>query len=338
VNVLEEERDKFAKIIQKYLEKQPVIILGTGATIPFGMPSMPELASHLKVSITDGSTEWGLFLSELEKTGDLEKALQNTPINPTLTKKIIIGTWEFVNQKDLAFYKNLVDEKEKNFPLKDLFSKLLQSHPKHVKVITTNYDRVAEYAADLAEANIHTGFSGRYLLNFTQNYLQSHPNQNRADIWKVHGSLDWFNRENNLSFSSPLAKEIPENTAPLIVTPGIIKYQQTHLEPYRTVMNEADKALIQASCFLCIGYGFNDEHVQPKLLGQVKKGRPIVTIVQKLTETGEKLLLQNPAKSIILEKAGDNSTFFHYYEDNVYKKETMAGNFWRLGEFLNLWL
>ncbi len=332
-------KDKFAKLIQKYLEKQPVIILGTGATIPYGIPSMPELASHLKVSITDGATEWGSFLSALEKTGDLEKALQDTQLTPALTEKIIISTWEFVNQKDLAYYKNLVDEKEKNFHLKDLFLKLLQSHPKHVKVITINYDRVAEYAADLAEANIHTGFSGRYLLSFTQNYLQSHPNQNRVDIWKVHGSLDWFNRENGLSFSSPLAKEIPENTVPLVVTPGIVKYQQTHLEPYRTVMHEADKALMQASCFLCIGYGFNDEHVQPKLVQQVQqKGRPIVTIVKKLTETGKKLLLKNPAKSIVLEEAESNKTSLHYFEDNEYKTETMDGNFWQLGEFLNLWL
>lgn len=330
--------DKFAKIIQKYLEKQPVIILGTGATIPYGIPSMPELANHLKVSIDGNSTEWNSFLFALEKTGDLEKALQSTQIGPALTNKIIIGTWEFVNQKDLAYYKNLVDEKEKNFPLKELFLKLLQSHPKHVKVITTNYDRVAEYAADLAEANIYTGFSGRYLLNFTQNYFQSLPNQNRVDIWKVHGSLDWFNRKNHLSFSSPLAKEIPENTMPLIVTPGIIKYQQTHLEPYRTVMNEADNALMQASCFLCIGYGFNDEHVQPKLLGQVQKGKPIVTIVKKLTETGKVLLLKNSAKSIVLEEGESNKTSLHYFEDNEYKTETMDGNFWQLGEFLNLWL
>jgi hypothetical protein len=331
-------KETFAKIIQKYLEKQPVIILGTGATIPFGIPSMPELAAHLRVSITDGSDEWSSFLSELEKTGDLEKALQNTSISPALTYKIIICTWEFINQKDLEYYKKLIDEKEKDFPLKDLFSKLLQSHPKHVKVITTNYDRVAEYAADLADANIHTGFSGRYLLNFTQSYRQSNPNQNRVDIWKVHGSLDWFNRENNLFFSSPLAKEIPKNTKPLIVTPGIIKYLQTHLEPYRTVMNEADKALMEASCFLCVGYGFNDEHVQPKLFGEVRKGKPIVTIVQKLTDAGKKLLLQKPDKSIVLEDAGSNRTNFHYFEDNVCKKETLDGNFWQLGEFIKLWL
>lgn len=330
--------DKFSKMIQKYLEKQPVILLGTGATIPYGLPSMPDLAGHVKTSITNNSTEWKAFLSALEK-GDLETALQETQLDSALTDEIVNQTWEFVNQKDLEYYKKLIDETEKKSPLKDLFSKLLQSHPKHIKVITTNYDRVAEYAADLAEANIHTGFSGRYLLNFTQNYLQNHPNQSRIDIWKVHGSLDWFNRQNNLSFSSPLAKEIPENTTPLVVTPGIVKYQQTHLEPYRTVMNEADKALMQAACFLCIGYGFNDEHVQPKLIQQVQqKGKPVVTITKKLTEAGKKLLLENSSKSIVLEEDENNKTCFHYFEDNKCKSETLDGNFWQLGEFLNLWL
>ncbi len=280
MSTMEEKRDTFAKIIQKYLEKQPVILLGTGATIPYGLPSMMELANHIKESINDNSTKWKAFIAALDKTGDLEKALQETQLSPTLTDEIITKTWEFVNQKDLEYYKKVIGETGNVFPLKNLFSKLLQSHPKHVKVITTNYDRVAEYAADLAEANIHTGFSGRYLLSFTQNYLQNHPNQSRVDIWKVHGSLDWFNRQNNLSFSSPLAKEIPKNTVPLVVMPGVVKYQQTHLEPYRTVMNEADKALMQAPCFLCIGYGFNDEHVQPKLFQQVQqKGKPIICTV-----------------------------------------------------------
>jgi NAD-dependent SIR2 family protein deacetylase len=335
----EEKRDKFAKIIQKYLEKQPVILLGAGATIPYGLPSMPELADHLKASIKNDSDEWEAFLSALDRIKDLEKTLQETQLSPALTDEIITKTWEFVNQKDLECYGNFAVEPQKDFPLKDLFSKLLQSHPKHVKVITTNYDRVAEYAADLEGADIHTGFSGRYLLSFTQNYLQNHHNQSRVDIWKVHGSLDWFKRENGTDFSSPLAKEIPKNTTPLVVTPGTVKYQKTHLEPYRTIMNKADDTLLQAACFLCIGYGFNDEHVQPKLIQQVQqKKTPIVTITKKLTEAGRKLLLKDPIKTIVLENAENNKTCFHYFEDNKCKSETLDGNFWQLGEFLNLWL
>lgn len=331
--------NKLAKLIQKYLEKQPVIILGTGATIPYGLPSMLELANHLKISVDGRSVEWNSFLSALKKTRDLEKALQVTQISQTLTNKIIISAWELINKKDLEFYRDLLNEKRGEFPLKDLFSKLLQSHPKQIKVITTNYDRVAEYAADLAEANVHTGFSGKYLLNFSQDYLQIHPNRSRVDIWKVHGSLDWFKRRNGISFSSPLAKDIPIDTEPLVVTPGIVKYQQTHLEPYRTVMNEADKVLMLASCFLCIGYGFNDEHVQPKLIQQVQqKGRPIVTIVKKLTDNGIRLLLSNPAKSIVLEEGENNQTLIHYFENNEYKVGTLDGNFWKLRDFLRLWL
>ena len=68
--------DELAKKIQKYLEKLPVVILGTGATIPYGLPSMPGLAGHLKKSIKDGSVEWKSFLDALKATGDLERALQ----------------------------------------------------------------------------------------------------------------------------------------------------------------------------------------------------------------------------------------------------------------------
>lgn len=331
-------RDVLAKLIQKYLENQPVIVLGTGATIPYGIPSMPDLAGHLKTSITDKSTEWNSFIHELDRTDDLETALHNTHLPPSLTNIIIETTWKFINQKDLDFYECLIKERVTYNPLRDLLSKLLQSHPKHVKIITTNYDRLAEYAADLAEAYICTGFSGRYLLNFNQEYLHSHPKQSRVDIWKVHGSLDWFNKNNSLYFSSPLASKIHVNTVPLIVTPGIIKYHHTHLEPFRTVMHEADRAIVQAHCFLCIGYGFNDEHVQPKLIAQVRKGRPIVTVVKNLTEAGRRLLLDTPLKSIVIEEDSSTHTRIHYFDADKHKTEIIEGRFWQLSEFLNLWL
>ncbi|MCD4812487.1 SIR2 family protein [bacterium] len=337
-NILEDKKNKFAKMVQKYLEKQPVVILGTGATIPFGLPSMDEFAENLRSTIIDKTTEWINFLEELEKTNNLEQALQNVQLSQNLVGRVVAETWKLVNGKDLDFYKKIVKDTS-GFFLKDLFLKLLQSHPKHLKIITTNYDRVAEYAADLADANIHTGFSGKYILNFNQNYLQNCSSQNRIDIWKVHGSLDWFNRQNSTSFSSPLAKEIPENSIPLIVTPGIEKYQRTHNEPYRTVMSKADEALEQAPCFLCIGYGFNDEHIQPKLIHQVQqKGKPIVAITKKISDNGKKILLNNQVKSIVLEEDDkSNKTRVHYFEDNRNNTDVLDGDIWQLNNFLNIW-
>ena len=53
-----DKKDAIFLIIQKMLEKPPVIIWGSGATIPFGLPSMQDLNKMLseKVKNFDGST------------------------------------------------------------------------------------------------------------------------------------------------------------------------------------------------------------------------------------------------------------------------------------------
>lgn len=329
--------NKFAQIIQKYLEKLPLVIFGTGATIPYGLPSMWALADRIKANVSSSQKEWVKFVRDLDSGMDLESALQKNQLSQDITFKIIYETWNFINEKDLEFFSKIVED-SLLFPIKTLFVKLLQSHPKHIKVITTNYDRIAEYAADLSGSLTDTGFSGRYYLNFNQGYQTFPTNQNCVEILKVHGSLDWFSKEDNIAFSIPLSTKIPENTIPLIVTPGIIKYQQTHLEPYRTVINKADEAIIQASCYLCIGYGFNDEHIHPKLIQQLKqKNKPIVTVTKELSENGKKLLLNNPVKAIAIEEGGINKTKIHFFEDKNYKVEIIDGNYWQLEHFMELW-
>lgn len=333
----DDSKHKFAQIIQKYLEKLPLIILGTGATIPYGLPSMGDLSNRLKANISSTKKEWKQFVKDIDSGTDLESALQKNSLSNEITLKIIYETWEYINEKDLDFFSKLTQDSIV-FPIKTLFTKLLQSHPKQIKVITTNYDRIAEYAADLSGSIINTGFTGRYFLNFNQNFQTFPTNQNCVEILKVHGSLDWFNKVDNTSFSVPLASNIPENTTPLIVTPGIVKYQQTHLEPYRTVINKADEAIMQASCYLCIGYGFNDEHIHPKLIQQLKqKNKPIVTVTKELSENGKKILLDNPLKSIAIEDGGVNKTKIHFFEDKKYKVEILDGNYWQLEHFIELW-
>lgn len=68
-------------------------------------------------------------------------------------------------------------------------------------------------------------------------------------------------------------KKFPTGYTPLIVPPGKEKYSTTHEEPYRTIIEEADKEFKRAGSFLCIGYGFNDSHIQPKLISANKKWR-----------------------------------------------------------------
>ncbi len=330
-------KDKIAKIIQKYLENNPVIVLGSGASIPYGLPSMSELSELLKEKIAPIDDQSGKnFLSDLEKTNDLEKSLQNIDLSQSLLAIVVREIWDLMNKKDFELYYNFLNN-HSSFALQKMFAKLLQSSSKHVKVVTTNYDRIAEYAGDLCGANVYTGFSGRYILNFGQTYFANALNQERVDVWKVHGSLDWFKNGDKV-FSSPLSKGIPENSIPLMVTPGITKYQRTINDPYRTIISNADDTFANASCFLCIGYGFNDEHIQPKLIQRIKqKNIPVVVVTKELSSAGKDLLLNKQIKAVVLEDCGNDKTKISYVEEDSLCNVDLDGFYWQLEHFLNLW-
>ena len=71
MNELSEEqqmKDEAFTVIQNFLKDPPVIIWGSGATIPYGLPSMNDLNKKLKSAIPS--------LQELEESENLEAALE----------------------------------------------------------------------------------------------------------------------------------------------------------------------------------------------------------------------------------------------------------------------
>ena len=86
--------------------------------------------------------------------------------------------------------------------------------------------------------------------------------------------------------------------------------------------------------YLCIGYGFNDEHIQPKLLAEIQKGKPIVVLAKKITPSCRKQLIDTKInKCIVIECADIGKT-------KVYGNgwsEIYDGNFWNLEEFIQIW-
>lgn len=113
-------------------------------------------------------------------------------------------------------------------------------------------------------------------------------------IWKVHGSLDWFEDEQREAISLPLNDTLPAGFSPLIVTPGVSKYKRTHDEPFRSAIHGADGALEAASAVLCIGYGFRDRHIQPKLVERCRQNNvPIVVLARTLTDEAKDFLRTN---------------------------------------------
>lgn len=332
--------EELAKRAQHFLAARPVVVLGTGATIPHGLPSMRFLADRLLADITDNLKGWDTFSKRLYETKDLEQALHDVPLPQDTVEVLVRATWEIVSAKDIEFYEQLLMGGVA-FPLTKLFAYLLRTADAHLRVVTTNYDRVTEYAANAVNAYASTGVTAGWL----QRFVATSVNAERAPspgfeglvtILKVHGSLDWFRDSTGDVIAVPHAHGIPDDMKPLVVTPGVSKYREVHKDPFRTIISAADTVLRKATCYVCIGYGFNDEHVQPVLVNRVRKDDiPLLIVTKELTtQTRDAFIAAPPKRFLFLEEAAGGTKV---YTPTVPEGVVLDGiSVWQLQDFMKM--
>lgn len=333
--------DTLLKQLQDWTNKVPLLVLGSGASVMFGLPSMWKLGEHLKNTLTfkddADQRQFEAFKKSLEEKKDLEKTLLKIQLNDTVLKSVLKATWELISKTDLEAYKQFILNGE-NMPLATLMRHLLSTTNRKLSIVTTNYDRIAEYSASIAKAFICTGYAHNYIGHFsdiihTNALANVRGYDGQVNIWKVHGSLDWFEIPNKGNVHLPLCKNIPQGYKPLIVTPGLSKYAETHKEPYRTIFTQADIEIQNANGFLCIGYGFNDEHVQPKLIQQIKS-KPIIVITKELTpKTKEAIIYGECRNYILMEESGGNHTKIYSSSQG---EQIVENSYWQLSEYIKL--
>lgn len=212
---------------------------------------------------------------------------------------------------------------------------MFKSSLKMLNIVTTNYDRLAEYACDQGRIHHYTGFTHGFFRQLAP--PTEITSARRANIWKVHGSLDWFQSplEDTVALSNN--QGIPDNYQPQIVTPGTQKYQKTHLEPFRSIIKNADQAINEASSYLCIGYGFNDEHIQPKLMVKcVRQKTPITIITYTLSESAKNLILDGKAQNYLAIERGETDGQSIVYSSLDKSPLTVEKNIWSLEGYLSL--
>lgn len=330
----------YPKQAQEYYSKAPLIILGSGASAAHGMSGMGALAKHL-VANTDisGLSEgeivaWEKFREVLGAGVDLESALHQVAVTEELTFRIIKATWSLINAEDIQIFIESLQNKTM-FPLGRLLSHMLKSSLTKLNIVTTNYDRLAEYACDQERIHHYTSFTHGF---FRQLAAPNEINTSRrVNIWKVHGSLDWFKSplEDIVALSN--IQGIPENYKPEIVTPGTQKYQTTHLEPYRSIINNADQAITSANSYLCIGYGFNDEHIQPKLMLRCQRqNTPITIITYALSDAARKLISEGKVQNYLAIERGKTDEQSIVYSSLDKNPLAIEKNLWSLEGYLSL--
>jgi len=315
-----DDKEKVFKVVQTFLKTPPLVVWGSGAAIPFGLPSMWDLNEELKSKIEGFDTANDNLEIELGKDKYQDRMLQ--------IKKVI---WSKVKDADISVLERIILNNTNDFiGIKLLVEKFIDAHPKVVNIVTTNYDRTLEYIMSYHDFPYTDGFNGKELSVFDEAKFK---NRDIVNLIKVHGSLNWFEVDGDIRFLSSISKD----EHPKIIAPGKNKYQEAYSSPYRELIQKADGLINTASSFLVIGFGFNDEHLTPKIKVKVKKGTPIVLITKEVSDSSYEEL-KNAEKYILFEEGEAGKTKVIYKENNTTDKiETeLDGDLWQLNNFMEV--
>ena len=344
-------------IAQRCIRHFPVVILGSGASVDsFAIPGMAEIQSALlskseqllQLAPKKDLEKFQQLLSE-EKNKDFEKALddfEKTGDHSKTIPHIANVIWQKIASADWQAMLTIAKGEMNETPLARLFNILAQDASGSVDVVTTNYDRIAESAAERARLKHYTGFTYGHFRRPDEDARYEYPNK-AVRVWKVHGSLDWFvlpsqSRPGEV-VAFPTRDQLPDNEQwmPAIVLPGNSKYELTHREPFRTILRGADDAIARAKSILCIGFGFRDMHILPELRKQCEKREmTIVILTKQLTNEGKKFLEHCRCDSrLVLTQDGDsdNTRMISGKKLETQQTEIVEGvAFWQLRSFMKL--
>ncbi|MBU2854952.1 SIR2 family protein [Acidithiobacillus ferriphilus] len=305
--------------LQQHLSDGLVTIIGSGLSCAEGLPGMGELAKHLCAAIGPGLVgadvaAWAEIAPLIQAKG-LEAALLEKAPSAELEATIATATAELIVERERTIITE-VFAGTRTLRLTRLIAHLLKPST-GVPIVTTNYDRLVEIAAEEAELGVDTMFTGRFAgtLNERESRLSFcrdvtvkksravYKFQPRALVCKPHGSLDWYLRN-----GKPVhyAGDLP-GAQRLIITPGQNKFRNGYESPFDHHRNRANDAIDRASRFLILGYGFNDDHLETHLSPAIRNGKPTLLMARTLSITAEALATDH-ANVIALDCANQDGT------------------------------
>lgn len=320
-----------------------VTIVGSGVSIAEGISGMGDLANHLLAEVpkqieSSSEANWNKISAELSNGTDLENALLKHAPDKRLETIIVSETAAFI----LADERKVLSE-VLNADRCLRFTRLLKHMLKPstgIPIITTNYDRLIEVAVESAGLGIDTLFTGNHLarhdpIGSRHSLCRSVSQQGRrvvrkfcdhAVVLKPHGSLDWYQKG-----TDPVRCTFPLDGPRLIITPGLNKFRGGYNQPFDAHRERANKEIDNASRFLVLGYGFNDEHLQTHLERQLLRGKPTLLITRSLSPKAKELMATcDSVTAIVSDSAGDGAMVHHSGASHFFP----GANLWELGSFV----
>ena len=301
------ELDNLKKQLQAIFADGLVTVIGSGLSCAEGLPGMGALATELISKVPSAILDadkaaWAAIEACLASDG-LEAALLKHPPTDGIESAIIQFTSAFVLSKEQEAITACVTGTRK-LKIASLLPHISAATPKIAYIITTNYDRLIEFATESEGWGVDSMMVGRYWGKHDPDLSEklmvkgvSHGNKghvklnfrNHVKLFKPHGSLDWF-----MAGDTPMTSTMGLAYDPLIITPGSGKYKKGYGQPFDAHRERGNAAIDSASSILCIGYGFNDDHLQTHLTPKLNGGVNALLLTRGLSENARAVVTQSP--------------------------------------------
>jgi len=146
-----------------------------------------------------------------------------------------------------------------------LFNKSNMLPRSSIAFFTTNYDTLLEDALILERQKICDGFVGTAMGFWSPDLSFEDPDS--IPVYKLHGSVDWYNHVADGLVRSRYGVEYLSDTTHVMIYPQATKYVETQKDPFSHLFTHFRKRLHsrKQNILVTSGYSFGDNHINREI-------------------------------------------------------------------------
>lgn len=339
---------------------------GAGTSCALGIPNVEQLTAGIEAKLT------GNFLAnfKLVKT-DLETIITDRKVNiedilnqirrirelTGETAKVYEGVSgensKLLDKEVCTIIYDIILDKESVADIdktKKFFAWLsLLNRDFSKEVFTTNYDLIIEKSLKASQIPYFDGFVGSFEPFFWQESIdqfvsKNDMTQNWIRLWKIHGSLSWFWKEDKKTKSQKIIRigkveNIKKEDNELVIYPSKEKYDSSKKQPFIAYFDRLKNYLLSGELlFIFTGYSFSDQHINEIIFNCLRQNNRLTVLVfffqdsevenlHKQTSSYMNLNVFGPKKAIINGNLGEWE-----YNSADLKTNEKSDSFWNNGK------
>jgi hypothetical protein len=317
---------------------------GAGTSCALGIPNVEQLTTGIESKLTgDFLVNFKLVKTDLETIITTRKVNIEDILNQIRRIRELTGEtvkiYEGVSGEnaklldkeictiiyDIIVDKESVADIEKTKKFFAWLSLLNRDYSK--EVFTTNYDLIIEKSLEASQIPYFDGFVGSYEPFFWQESIDQFVSkndltQNWIRLWKIHGSLSWFWKEDVKTKSQKIIRigkieNIKDEDNELVIYPSKEKYDSSKKQPFIAYFDRLKNYLLSGELlFVFTGYSFSDQHINEIIFNCLRQNNRLTALVfffqdsevenlHKQTSSYMNLNVFGPTKAIINGNLGE---------------------------------